>query len=121
MAGGVGQDDEWFPRRGELYWIDFDPARGNEQAGHRPGCVISTDLYNRLFGVVTIAAVTTKVKEGSGLCVTLPEGEPSDERSQILPFQVVAVTKSRLEGYIGRLTPDQLTELDDKLRLCWGL
>ncbi|WP_442792847.1 type II toxin-antitoxin system PemK/MazF family toxin [Rhodococcus sp. DMF-1] len=38
---GIGDWHPWRtdtnpPRRGEIYWADLDPARGSEQAGHRP-------------------------------------------------------------------------------------
>lgn len=35
------------PHRGDVWLIDFDPVRGHEQGGRRPGLVISTDTYNR--------------------------------------------------------------------------
>ncbi|WP_440070984.1 type II toxin-antitoxin system PemK/MazF family toxin [Streptosporangium sp. OZ121] len=31
------------PKRGEIYWVDHNPARGSEQAGMRPGVIISRD------------------------------------------------------------------------------
>jgi mRNA interferase MazF len=36
------------PRRGEIYFLDLDPARGREQAGRRPVLVLSIDAINRL-------------------------------------------------------------------------
>ncbi len=27
-------------KRGEIYMVDFNPARGSEQAGHRPALII---------------------------------------------------------------------------------
>src|SRR4051812_43447858 len=35
------------PHRADVWLIDFDPVRGHEQGGRRPGLVISTDVYNR--------------------------------------------------------------------------
>lgn len=47
-------------RRGEIYWIDWSPARGSEQAGRRPGLVVSNDLANEHAPVVVVAAMTTR-------------------------------------------------------------
>lgn len=111
------------PRRGEFYWVDFSPVRGSEQGGTRPAVVISGNAANRLFDVVTVASVTSKIKERqSALVVLLPKGKPLKEESAIMPFQVLTVSNMRLDGRcIGTLTPAQTLDLDDKLRLVWGL
>lgn len=36
------------PRPWELWWADFDPQVGREQAGLRPGIVVGTDFACRL-------------------------------------------------------------------------
>jgi mRNA interferase MazF len=112
--------DEDAPRKGDIYWVDFDPARGSEQAGHRPAVVISMFGWNRLMNVVTVAALTSQVKGGK-LGVHLPAGHPLDKEGEILPFQIVSIDKNRLERYAGSLSDDQIAELDAKLKLCWGL
>ena len=110
------------PKRGEIYWVDFNPARGSEQAGRRPAVIISTDLQNRFFPVVTVAAVTTGGKAmRSELSVVLPEGDPLDRRSAIMPFQILTVANERLDEYMGCLSPEQLEEVKDRLRLVWDL
>jgi mRNA interferase MazF len=52
-------------RRGEIYWIDWDPARGSEQAytgteGRRRGLVVSNDIANEHAPVIIVAAMTTR-------------------------------------------------------------
>jgi len=34
------------PSRGEVWLVDLNPARGHEQAGIRPGLVVSVDPFN---------------------------------------------------------------------------
>ncbi len=34
------------PSRGDVWLIEFDPLRGHQQGGTRPGVVVSTDLFN---------------------------------------------------------------------------
>lgn len=110
-----------YPRRGEIHWVDFDPARGSEQAGRRPGLVISSDAANRLFSVVTLVAVTSQIKRNSRLIVVLAKGQPCKLESAVMPFQVITISNDRLDGLIGSLTSDQQTQVDEKLRLVWGL
>ncbi|WP_162872970.1 type II toxin-antitoxin system PemK/MazF family toxin [Austwickia chelonae] len=108
------------PQRGEVYWVDFDPARGSEQAGHRPAVVISVNSFNSRFPTVVVAAVTTTTKR-SKLGVLLPAGQPCEQESMVMPWQVLTVDQSRLDGQIGALNEEQVRELNRTLMLCWGL
>lgn len=63
----------WVPDRGELIWITFDPQAGHEQAGRRPGVVLSSALYNGPAGLALICPITSRVK-GYPYEVTLPVG-----------------------------------------------
>jgi mRNA-degrading endonuclease toxin of MazEF toxin-antitoxin module len=70
--------------------------------------------------VVVVAAVTTKVKAYRTL-MTLPAGQPLRQEGQIIPFQLTTIDQTRLDGFLGVLTLNQIDELKAKLRLCWGL
>jgi mRNA interferase MazF len=109
------------PKRGEIYWVDFNPARGSEQTGRRPAVVISLDSFNSRMPVVVIAGVTTAVRPGSPIQVHLPAGSPLERESAVLGFQVMTVDQARLESYAGVLTKDQLDELDQVVSRCFGL
>lgn len=108
-------------RRGDVYWVDFSPARGSEQAGRRPAVVISTDSANRALATVTIAAVTTKLRPGSPLELILPRGRPCEEESAVKGHQVLTVDQTRLGKLIGRLDAEQLEDLRRLLRMVWAL
>jgi len=30
----------YIPKQGDIIWIDFNPQKGHEQAGHRPALVL---------------------------------------------------------------------------------
>lgn len=108
------------PRRGEIYWVDFSPARGSEQAGRRPAAVISLDSFNSHMPVVVVAAITTKIKSFN-FTVDLPQGQPLEEHSQILAFQVTTIDQSRLDGYLGALDAQQVVDLKNALGTAWGI
>ena len=46
--------------RGDIYWADLNPVRGNEQAGHRPVLIISEDVFNQHSGTVIAIAITSQ-------------------------------------------------------------
>ena len=112
-----------FPRRGEIYEVNFDPARGSEQAGKRPAVVISNDVMNQHGSVVIVAAVTSSQPEKRGrypTAVFLPAGElPKD--SAVLCNQVLTITKDRLEAYRGALDETQMVGLKRALACAFAL
>lgn len=56
--------------------VDFNPARGSEQAGERPALVVSNDIGNQHASVVIVAAITSTIPSKQyPQCVPLP-GRP---------------------------------------------
>ena len=51
-----------YPRRGEVWWVELDPARGREMTKRRPALVVSPDEMNRGLGTVIVAPVTTTIR-----------------------------------------------------------
>lgn len=49
-----------FPQRGEIYWVEFTPARGAEQAGRRPALIVQNDVGNRYAPTTIVAAITSR-------------------------------------------------------------
>lgn len=64
---------KYVPERGDLIWIAFDPQAGHEQAGRRPGLVISPRSYNAKTKLALICPVTSQIK-GYPFEVALPDG-----------------------------------------------
>jgi mRNA interferase MazF len=49
------------PKRGDIYLVQFDPARGSEIQKTRPALVIQNDIGNRYSSIVIVAAITSKL------------------------------------------------------------
>lgn len=114
------------PKRGEIYWVDWSPGRGSEQSGRRPGLVISPDHRNRAMPTVVMAAMTTRVRPEvragqSRVCVFLPAGLPMTEEGAVLGFQVMTVSKERLENFGGTLSAQQIHAVNSAIRTSFGL
>jgi len=61
------------PDRGDIVWIDFDPSLGHEQAGRRPGLILSSRKYHQKVGLAIVCPITSKVK-GYPFEVPIPDG-----------------------------------------------
>ena len=51
------------PRRGDTWLVNFNPARGSEQAGIRPALIIQNDTGNRVSTTTIVAAISSTVRE----------------------------------------------------------
>lgn len=109
--------------RGEIWQVDFDPARGSEANKTRPAVVVSNDRANasasRLGrGVVTVVPVTSNVATVYPFQVFLPAattGLAADSKAQAEQVRSVAI--QRLRRRIGRLSAAERAQLDDAMRL----
>jgi mRNA interferase MazF len=61
------------PDRGDLVYLNFNPQAGHEQAGRRPGIVLSPKEFNQVTGFVSICPITNTTR-GWGYEVPLPSG-----------------------------------------------
>jgi mRNA interferase MazF len=114
-------------RRGDIVWVDLDPAQGQEAAKRRPAVVVSNDGANRTAGslgrgVVTVVPVTGNTTRVYPFQVLLPAGScglPKASKAQAEQVRSVAV--GRIGAVAGRLPPDLVSRLDAALRLHLGL
>jgi mRNA interferase MazF len=103
----------YVPDAGDLAWLTFDPRAGHEQAGRRPGLVLSARSYNHKSGLALVCPVTHQVK-GYPFEVPLPQG--CGVSGAILADHLKSVDWSaRRAARIGRIAPATLDEVLAKL------
>lgn len=61
------------PEKGDFITIQFTPQAGHEQAGRRPGIVVSPKAFNEATGFAVICPITNQVK-GYPFEVPIPDG-----------------------------------------------
>lgn len=61
------------PARGDLVYVNFTPQSGHEQAGTRPGIVLSPKDFNQATGFAVVCPITRQAK-GYPFEVALPDG-----------------------------------------------
>ena len=50
------------PEKGDLIWLDLNPAKGHEQAGMRPALVVSPRSFNTKVGLAFVCPITSQIK-----------------------------------------------------------
>jgi mRNA interferase MazF len=105
-------------RRGDVVWVALDPARGSEIRKTRPAVVISNDSCNRYGSRVVVLPVTSNV---SSLYPGEARIELAGKPGRVLGDQIRSVDKERIRSRIGRLSQDELRDVEDAVRITLGL
>jgi mRNA interferase MazF len=110
--------------RGEIYWTDWNPARGSEQAGIRPALIVQTDAGNenpRYPNTIVAAISTARGRVPSHVEIEPSAGNGLRALSCVKCQQLVTISKSRLTERIGELSAEDMLRVDGALRQVLGL
>ncbi len=96
----------------DIYLVNLNPIKGNEQGGTRPVVIISGNTMNDNLGVCIACPISSKVKEYVS-CVRLKKNDINnlDQDSEIITFQPRTISKRRLIKKIGRITEEELQKI----------
>ncbi|MFZ5426775.1 MAG: type II toxin-antitoxin system PemK/MazF family toxin [Thermodesulfobacteriota bacterium] len=101
-------------RRGEIWWVEFDPTRGSEIRKRRPAVIVTADGLNRGRRTVVVVPLSTSSRPYPPVVVPVASAGPE---SVAVCDQLRAVDKSRLASKAGELTPADLKSVSDSLRV----
>lgn len=106
------------PRRGEVWWVAFDPSLGGEIKETRPAVIVSNDVSNRHLNRLQVAPLTSSVGRlfPSEALVIL-----NGERRKALADQLTTVSKQRLRERIGRIDASDMAALERAIATQLGL
>lgn len=93
--------------------VSFSPQSGHEQAGRRPGVVLSPRQYNEKLGLAIVCPVTSKVK-GFPFEVELPPGMKT--HGVVLSDHVRSIDwRAREATIIEKLPGDVIAKIQDRI------
>lgn len=110
-------------RRGEIHFVNLEPAKSGEANKRRPVVIVSNDGANAAaertgHGVITIVPVTSNISRVYPFQVPLPAnltGLEQDSKAQA--EQVRSISVERLGSSIGEVPQELMAALDEALRL----
>ena len=100
--------------RGEVWWIEFDPAVGSEIRKRRPAVIVSNDSANRNLARVVVVPLTSNTgrQYPSEALVSV-----AGQSSKAMADQIMAADKSRLKSKLGSLSKADLLAVDDVIKV----
>jgi mRNA interferase MazF len=125
MAKARQQEEEKiaFPRRGDIYLVEFDPARGHEIQKTRPALIIQNDIGNQYSPITIVAALTSKFDTPPHPTDVIVDRGQSGllQKSAVVLNQIRSVDRQRLIRRLGRLDVVTMRRVDHALTISLGL
>jgi mRNA interferase MazF len=105
-------------KRGEVWWVAFDPAVGSEIQKTRPAIIVSNDSANRNLKRVVVVPLTTNTSR-----VFPGEARVSvaGEFCKAMSDQVMAADKLRLKEKLATLSKSDMLEVEQAICVHLGL
>lgn len=99
--------------RGEIWWINLDPAIGSEIKKRRPCVVLSANEINRLRATPVVVPLSSSPKAAPPIVLSLPS---AGKDSVAVVDQIRAVDKKRFVSKAGKISQSDLSQLEAAMK-----
>jgi mRNA interferase MazF len=107
-----------YPRRGEVWWVDFDPGIGGEIRKTRPAVVVSNNTANRVLNRVQVIPVTSNTERLYPAEAWVNVG---GKRGKAMADQIFTASRLRFGRRLGRISSEEMAAVDRALVILLGL
>ncbi len=105
-------------KRGEIWWVEFDPSIGSEIRKTRPAIIISNNAANRNLARVVVVPLTSNTdRQYPGEALVTVSGKSC----KAMADQIMAADKSRLKTQLDTLSKTDMQAVEAAILLHLGM
>ena len=101
-------------KRGEVWWVNFEPALGSETQKVRPAVIISNDASNKALSRVVVVPFTSNISRVYPCNVLVDVG---GRTGKLMADQIMTADKNRLKKYISVLNSVDIAKVEETVRM----
>ena len=95
------------PQQGDIIMVDFDPQKGHEQKGRRPGLIISNDEFHKRSNMALICPITNTL---SGFPMHIALDDRTATTGEIMCEQVKCLDHNARNPLYIEFAPDDIVD-----------
>ncbi|MEO7559573.1 MAG: type II toxin-antitoxin system PemK/MazF family toxin [Nitrosospira sp.] len=105
-------------KRGEVWWVEFDPAVGSEVSKTRPAVIVSNNAANRNLSRVVVLPLTSNTdRQYPGEALVTIAGK----QGKAMADQIMAADKARLKNQLGTLSKVDMLAVEEAILVHLGM
>ena len=101
-------------KRGEVWWVNFEPSVGGEMKKQRPAVILSNDIANKYLNRVQVVPLTSQIDK---LYPSEAYVQFGGKQAKAVADQLTTVSKLRLLNKAGHLSKTDVEQVERAVRI----